>query len=114
MIEHASDCALHNAPAAAPEACSCGASRVFRKWGYDISQDTFGWRPFCRETAASQVASSSLARLYSADLTRLGRINRGAREAMICEMSPESVMHYATHWPNGIGVGARVTGQPKS
>lgn len=102
MTEHASDCALHNAPAMAPEACTCGASRVFRVWGYDISNDTFAWRPFCRETAVAHVASSSLARLYSAEgkgwVSRAVRISVLILRAFACGLTPNEVAAIRAGW----------------
>lgn len=44
---------------------------------------------------------------YSADLHKLARVNRGAREAMLIGHKPEAVLYYATQWPHGIGVGER-------
>ena len=40
---------------------------------------------------------------YDASLLVLASTNAGAREAIVCGMTPEAVLHYAFHWPHGIG-----------
>jgi len=50
MSEHASDCALNNAPAAAPKPCTCGASKRFKVFDYDIVTDGYSFVTHCRET----------------------------------------------------------------
>lgn len=42
-------------------------------------------------------------RLYDRTLEALAKQNAGAREAMSLGMQPDAVLHYATHWPMGIG-----------
>lgn len=64
LVQHASDCALHNAPAAPPEPCSCGALKRFRLFGYDINRDAFRWRLFCRSTLIADTAATALSRAY--------------------------------------------------
>lgn len=64
MSDHLSDCALHNAPAAAPQPCTCGASFRFRLFEYDVTYDVFRWRKMCRETLVAEIASRALAKAY--------------------------------------------------
>lgn len=64
--EHASDCALHNAPYRIPEPCSCGASPRFKVWGYNVRTDEFGFAPHSRETLIAEVAAAVLLGFYEA------------------------------------------------
>lgn len=41
--------------------------------------------------------------VYDRTLRELARVNAGAREAIALEMPPASALHYATHYPHGIG-----------
>lgn len=69
MSEHASDCGLHNAPALAPGNCSCGVSRLFRIYRYDVTNDTFRWVTFSREALVADTVSGALARVYGEQRT---------------------------------------------
>jgi hypothetical protein len=64
-MTHASDCGLHNAPAAVPTRCTCGASQAVRVWSYNIAFDLFDWVEHSRETLVAEVVCRSLVKCYN-------------------------------------------------
>lgn len=96
MSEHASSCALHNAPAAAPSNCSCGASRLFRVYRYDICNDTFRWMSFSREALIADTVSGALAQVYGQQKTI--RTTTLIERAIRCGLTPAERHAVAVAW----------------
>jgi hypothetical protein len=92
MAEHASDCALHNAPAQAPEPCTCGASPLFRHWAYAVVNDEFSFQLDCRETLIARCVSAALGAPFVASRSR--HIRRAVNEGF----EPDEMAAFLSKW----------------